>query len=51
MSTHNNVVSSEWERLSDVESGWSTVEDSRNQKILLVFDVKDSTSLVELKIA
>ena len=51
MSTHNNVVYSEWERLSDVETSWSMVEDSRKQKSLLIFGVKDSTSLVEFKIA
>ena len=51
MSTHNNVVHSEWERLSDVETSWSMVEDSRKQKSLLIFGVKDSTSLVEFKIA
>ena len=31
--------------------GWSIVEDSRKQFFLLVFGVKDSTSLVEFKIA
>ena len=41
MSTHNNVVYSEWERLSDVENGWSIVEDSRKQIFLLVFGVKE----------
>ena len=53
MFTHNNVVYSEWERLYDVENGWSIVEGtcSRKQKILLAFGVKDSTSLIEFKIA
>ena len=51
MCTHCNAVNSEWERLPDVEDGWSIVEDSRKQIFLLVFGVKDSTSLVEFKIA
>ena len=53
MSTHtcSNVVYSEWERFSDVETSWSMVEDSRKQKFFLIFGVKDSTSLVEFKIA
>ena len=38
-------------RLPDVEDGWSIVEESRKQKFLLVFGVKDSTPLVEFKIA
>ena len=46
MSTHNSVVYSEWERFSDVETSWSMVEDSRKQKFLLVFGVKDSTSRI-----
>ena len=40
MSTHNNVVYSEWERLSDIEDGWSIVEDSWKQNFLLVFVCK-----------
>ena len=51
MSTHNNVVYSEWERFSDVETSWSMVEDSRKQIFFLIFGVKDFTSLVEFKIA
>ena len=51
MCTPSNVGYSEWERLSDVEDGWSIVEDSRKQHFLFVFGVKDSTSLVEFKIA
>ena len=51
MSTQNNAVYSEWERLSDVEDGWSILEYRRKQKFLLPFCVKDSTSLVEFKIA
>ena len=37
--------------MSDIESGWSIVEHRRKQKVLLVFGVKASTSLVEFKIA
>ena len=51
MCTRSNVGYSEWERFSDVEDGWSIVEDSRKQNFLLVFGVKDSTSLVEFGIA
>ena len=53
MSTHtcSNVVYSEWERFSDVENSWSMVEYSRKEKFLLIFGVKESTSLVEFKIA
>ena len=51
MNSDCNVGRTEWERLSDVESGWSVVEDRRKQKVLLVFGVKDSISLVEFKIA
>ena len=50
-STCSNVVYSEWECFSDVETSWSMVEDSRKQKLLLIFGVKDYTSLVEFKIA
>ena len=51
MCTQCNAVNSEWERLPDVEDGCSIVEDSRKQNFLLVFGVKESTSLVEFKIA
>ena len=50
MPTDSNVRIKEWEHLSDVESDWSIVEDRRKQKVLLIFGVKDSTSLVEFKI-
>ena len=36
--------------LSDVQNDWSILEDYRKRKFLLVFRVKDSTSLVEFKI-
>ena len=35
------VANTEWERLSDVESGWPIVEHRRKKNILLVF-VKQS---------
>ena len=37
--------------MSDIESGWSIFEHRRKQKVLLIFDVKASTSFVEFKIA
>ena len=33
----------------DIESTWSIVEHRRKQKVLLVFGIKASTSLVEFK--
>ena len=50
MTTSNVFVNTEWEHLSDIESGWSIVERCMKQKVLLVFGVKASTSLVEFKI-
>ena len=44
-------VHTEWELLTDIESGWSIVEHCRKQKVLLVFGVKACTSLVVFKIA
>ena len=50
--TNNNVfVNTEWEHLSDIENSWSIVEHQRKQKVLLVFSVKASTSLIEFRIA
>ena len=51
MSTSNGYVNTEWERSSGIENGWSIVERRRKQKVLLVFGVRASTSLVEFKIA
>ena len=51
MTTNNIVVNKEWEHLSGVESGWSIVERRKKQKVLLIFGVKASTSLIEFKIA
>ena len=34
-----------------LESDWSIVESCRKQKFMLVFDVKDWTTLIEFKIA
>ena len=51
MTTYSVVlVNTEWERLSDIERGWFVVEHRRKQKVLLVFGVKASTSLVDFKI-
>ena len=51
MPTDSNVHGKQWERLSDIASNWSIVEDRRKQNVLLIFGVKGSTSLVEFKIA
>ena len=51
MTTNNVFDNTERERLADIESGWSIVEHRRKQKVLLIFGVKASTSLVEFKIA
>ena len=37
--------------LSDFQNDWSIIEDHKKRKFLLVFGVKDCTSLVEFKIA
>ena len=50
MTTNNVVVNTEWESLSGIESGWSNVERRRKQKVLLIFGVKASTSLIKFKI-
>ena len=51
MHASNVSAYTEWERLSDIESGWSIVEHRRKQRVLLVFCAKASPSLIEFKIA
>ena len=51
MTTNNVFDNTERERLADIESGWSIVDHRRKQKVLLIFGVNASTSLVEFKIA
>ena len=47
----NNVDKRVFGSSDDLETDWPIIESSTKQKELLVFDVKDSTSLVEFKIA
>ena len=51
MHTDGNVKKSEWGLLSGLENDLSLVGSRRKQKFLLVVGVKNSTSLIELKIA
>ena len=51
MHTSNVLVNMEWEHLFDIKRGWSIVEHHSKQKVLLVFGVKATASLVEFKIA
>ena len=46
-----DVVERELRLASDLRDNWSIVGDRRTQKVLMVFGVKQSTSLVEFKIA
>ena len=41
----------EFDASAGLESDWSIIESRRKQKFLLVFDVKDSTTLIKFKIA
>ena len=51
MPVKNNVVERESRLASYLRDDSSIVGDRRKQKVLMVFDVKESTSLVEFKIA
>ena len=51
MSIAHNGMNNSQGLLFDLQNDWSIVEDQRKRNFLLVFEVKDSNSLVEFKIA